>query len=191
MIGRVCLFLVLCLVAGAFTQPLRIVDVLPEDDPEHRVQTLHNLCEADALCRTVFQQEHGELSETRFRSLLQHIPPIALSSVDDTDSEMVSVPLDVFKSLVVNRMTLQRHVMSESHCPPNQYWHWNATTEMASCRCYLDRDCRGDVLALCLPETHPILLVAFLIVIFFGVVSVFINNCYPSGVEKERRKKRV
>ena len=147
-----------------------------------RVQSLHATCETSPLCRSLFQQDHGDISTSRFEILLQNIPDVDLMNVTMIDQ-------DTLASLLADRMALYQLVYSESRCPPNRYWFWNETTATGSCRCYFDSDCRIDILSLCHSQTHPIILIAFCIVICFGVFSIISNNCKPIG-KREKRSKR-
>lgn len=150
------------------------------------VEQLYGICEDDALCRNLFQQEHGEMSILRFKAMLNHLPSVAPM---DLSPEIANNTL--LRSLIADRMSLYHLVYSESQCPPNQYWRWNETTATGTCTCYLDRDCRVNVLSLCHPQVHPILLGSFVIVICFQFALVVLQNFCPPKKASKRKSERI
>ena len=146
--------------------------------------TVYIACLKDPLCRNLFQQEHGELSEQRFSSLMHRLPSIATTA--EPEGARMCVSAGEYEQLIASQAALLRLAYSESRCPPNTFWRWNATTNTGACTCYLDRDCRTDILALCHPEVDAPLLVSAIILIVFAAVLVLNQNFCPAHRKSDR-----
>lgn len=148
------------------------------------------ICESDSLCRNLFQQEHGEMSKLRFYQRLSRLP-FYVPETQLLGGENVSVPIGSLEQLLADRMALYNVIYSESRCPPNRFWSWNETISEGTCTCYLDTDCRVDVLSLCETQTHPILLASFVIVICFQFSLIVMQNFCPKRKQSSKKSRRV
>jgi hypothetical protein len=140
---------------------------------------LHEICQEHAICRNVYEQGHAELSPSHFALLLQNLPNarterllVLAQRTDPTDA--------IAREQLANSMALYRLSFSEARCPPNTFWHWDASQGRGVCRCYMDRDCRTDTLELCHPTVHPLLLACFLLIMLLGAIYIVLNtSCLP------------
>lgn len=132
-------------------------------------ENIYEMCMGSAVCRAVYEQDHGEYSPERF-------------------ARLAAAPLQSLRSasieqLVVDHLVLRRTLYAESRCPPNYYWRWEADGT-ATCTCYLDRDCASGDLPICYDAMHPVLIFCILtIILLFSIVY-----CCTSVTPDTRRK---
>ena len=130
---------------------------------------LYTACLHDPVCRSVHDQEHGEISITYFERITRALlPEIHRAATENA-------------ALAIARLIIHNTYLAEERCPPNSFWHYDTESDSTHCKCYFDRDCDIFAAGVCEDTTHNVLLVTTGILVLFvaGITLLFCVDVPP------------
>lgn len=171
------LVLLATLAAASHSDSLAHVASAHGPDAGEFSQALFSACLADPVCRSVHDQEHGEISATYFDRLTRALRPAIHAAVASRTDDADGLARDLAVALLIVHNTY----LAEERCPPNAFWHYDAASGAGTCKCYFDRDCDIFAAGVCEDTTHNVLLVTTAILVLFvaGITLLFCIDIPP------------
>jgi len=144
------------------------------------VPTRYDLCMGNSVCRDRYLQsasvEPEAMSQIRFEREMIGITS-RMSLLVGNQSET----MENDDKMQLYEMILHKVVFDEDRCPPNSFWRWSQVDNRGECQCYIDRDCRATVTAVCHDTTHPAVFILgfiFVILIVLDIVVRIVTDRY-------------